>query len=300
MPANELLKILVLGASGRLGRALVRRYGEAGHQVQALSHRDLDLALPETIRPCLDEHEFDLLINAAGLTDVDFCEAHRDLTESVNAAAPGIAAAACAERGARFVQISTDYVFAGDGNTPLTENSPTLPLNVYGRSKLGGEQAVLAAQPDALVLRVAWLFGHDKPSFPDRMIRQALERLDISAVNDKWSSPTYADDVSDWLLALLRTPGAKGVFHLCNRGMCSWQEYGEETLAIADRLGLPVKTTRVRGHTMEGFAPFLAKRPPFTPLDTSLFSTLTGVQPRTWQLALEDYLTTHYQPLKSI
>ena len=290
------MNVLVLGATGRLGRALIRRYGEAGHHVAALSHKDLDLARADSIRACLEAQDYDLLINAAGLTDVDFCEAHPELADAVNAIAPGVAAAVCQERGARFVQISTDYVFAGDSGVPLTEASPTQPLNVYGHSKLSGEHVALAAQPDALVLRVAWLFGHDKPSFPDRILRQALERLDISAVNDKWSSPTFADDVGDGILALLRTPGARGVFHLCNSGVCSWQEYGEETLAIAARLGLAVKTTRVRGHTMEGFAPFLAKRPPYTPLDTSLFTCTTGVQPRTWQAALEDYLKTHYQP----
>ena len=293
------MNVLVLGASGRLGRALVRRYKEAGHQTSALSHRDLDLAQPESIRSCLAAHDFDVLINTAGLTDVDFCEAHPDLSHTVNAIAPGIAAAECESRGARFVQISTDYVFAGDTRTPLREGDPPHPLNVYGRSKLEGERAAIAAQPAALVLRVAWLFGHDKPSFPDRIFRQALERLDISAVNDKWSSPTYADDVSDWLISLLRTPGAQGVFHLCNAGVCSWQEYGEATLAIAARLELPVKTTRIRGHTMENFAPFLAKRPQYTPLDTALFTATTGVQPRTWQSALEDYLQAHYQPHES-
>lgn len=289
------MNVLVLGASGRLGRALVRRFSADGHRASALSHKDLDLARLDTVQPCLETQEFDLLINTAGLTDVDFCEAHAELAHTVNAVAPGIAAAECQRRGARYVQISTDYVFAGDGRTPLREDSPPRPLNAYGRSKLQGEHACLEAQPEALVLRVAWLFGHDKPSFPDRILRQALERLDISAVNDKWSSPTYADDVGEWLMALLRTPGARGLFHLCNTGVCSWQEYGEETLAIASRMGLPVKTTRVRGHTMEGFAPFLAERPPYTPLDTALFTATTGVQPRSWQSALEDYLHTHYQ-----
>lgn len=290
------MNVLVLGASGRLGRALIRLYGEAGHTVQALSHKDLDLSHPESIAPCLEPLQFDLMINAAGLTDVDFCEAHPGLAETINSTAPGVLAAECAQRGARLVQVSTDYVFPGSGRKPLTEDQPPEPLNVYGRSKLGGEQAVLAADPQALVLRVAWLFGHDKPSFPDRILRQAEERLDISAVNDKWSSPTYADDVAGWLMALLRTPDTRGLFHLCNSGVCSWQEYGEETLAIAARLGLPVKTTRIRGHTMEGFAPFLAKRPPYTPLDTSRFTAATGVLPRTWQQALAAYLEARYHP----
>lgn len=288
-------KILVMGASGRLGGALMRRYTAAGLQVQGLTHGDLDLAEPEQLAARLAAYDFDVLINTAGLTDVDYCEAHAGLAHRVNGSAPGEMAAHCQQRSARFVQISTDYVFAGNTRTALREDDPTEPLNAYGRSKLAGEQATLAAQPDALVLRVAWLFGLEKPSFPDRIIRQALERLDISAVNDKWACPTYAEDVCDWLLALLRTPGAQGVFHLCNSGeCCSWQEYGERTLQIAESLGLPLKATHVRGHTMEGFAPFLAQRPPYTALDTSHFTATTGLKPRSWQAALEDYLRNRY------
>lgn len=292
MPAST--KVLVLGASGRLGRALVRRYRAAVHSVSALSHTDLDLSRPEDLGSKLERYDFDVLINTAGLTDVDYCEANEGLATSVNGDAPGALAAHCHARGARFVQISTDYVFSGEKDEPLTETSPTSPINVYGRSKLAGELGTLAAAPDALVARVSWLFGLEKPSFPDRIIRQAQERLDVSAVNDKWACPTYSDDVCEWLLALLQTPGAAGVFHLCNAGSCSWHGYGEQTLTIASQLGLILKTTSLRGHTMEGFAPFLAKRPQHTALSTAKFTATTGITPRSWQDALEDYLRAKY------
>ena len=147
--------------------------------------------------------------------------------------------------------------------------------------------------PETIVARVSWLFGLEKPSFPDRIIRQAQERLDVSAVNDKWACPTYSDDVCEWLLALLRQD-AKGIFHLCNAGSCSWHEYGEQTLTIASQLGMILKTTTLRGHTMEGFAPFLAKRPKHTALSTAKFAAQTGITPRSWQDALEDYLRAKY------
>lgn len=291
MPAST--KVLVLGASGRLGRAIVRRYRAEVHSVSALSHTDLDLSRPEDLGGKLERHDFNVLINTAGLTDVDYCEANEGLAISVNGEAPGALAAHCRQRGARFVQISTDYVFSGEKDGPLTEDSPTGPINVYGRTKLEGEQRALAALPETIVARVSWLFGLEKPSFPDRIIRQAQERLDVSAVNDKWACPTYSDDVCEWLLALLQK-NAPGVFHLCNGGSCSWHEYGEQTLTIASQLGMILKTTTLRGHTMEGFAPFLAKRPKHTALSTAKFAAQTGITPRSWQDALEDYLRAKY------
>ncbi len=292
MPAPT--KVLVLGASGRLGRALLRIYRGAGISASALSHTDLDLSRPEDIAARLARYEFDVLINTAGITDVDYCEANEGLAMTVNGQAPGAAAAHCRERGARFVQISTDYVFDGSGHEPITEDAPCKPVNAYGRSKLEGEQTAVAALPDALVLRVSWLFGIEKSSFPDRIIRQARERLDVSAVNDKWACPTYADDVCHWMLKLLSMDDVQGTYHLCNAGACSWQEYGEAALTIASQLGVPLKTTSVRGHTMEGFAPFLAARPPYTALSTAKFTALTGIQPRNWDAALEDYLRTKH------
>lgn len=269
---------------------MVRRYAARGIDVRAWSRTELDLAQPAQMSAVLATQSFDVLINASGLTDVDYCESHAEMSEVVNAIAPGVMAQHCQERGARFVQLSTDYVFGGDAAGLIDEDATTDPINMYGRTKLDGERRVLAAHPSALVLRVSWLFGLEKPSFPDRIIRQAQERLDVSAVNDKWSCPAYADDVCDWLLALLDHKAASGVFHLCNSGECTWLEYGEEALRIAERLGLKVKTTTLRGHSMDGFAPFLAQRPRHTALSTEKFTRTTGIVPRRWQDALELYL----------
>ena len=287
-------KILVLGATGRLGLALVRKYRVQGIDIRALARGQADLSKPDTLAAALADEDFNVLINTAGVTDVDYCEAHAATSFVTNATAPGVLAALCQTRFARMVQVSSDYVFAGDVHAARTEDDATWPANVYGQSKLQAERAVLAAQPQALVLRVSWLFGLEKPSFPDRVIREAQERLDVSAVNDKWACPTFADDLCDWLLALLNAPAASGVYHAVNAGHCTWHEYGERTLALAEQLGIPVKTTKVRGHSMQGFAPFLAQRPPFTALDTARFTQVTGVQPRSWEAALEDYLRQKY------
>jgi dTDP-4-dehydrorhamnose reductase len=283
-------KVLVLGATGRLGQALVRHCTERGIAITAWGRAQLDLADHARITPALRGHDFDTLINASGLTDVDYCETHHGEATGANAIAPGLLAQHCAERGARLVQVSTDYVFAGETPGARRESDPVAPVSVYGITKLAGEVAALQALPSALVTRVSWLFGREKTAFPDRIVRQAMERLDVSAVNDKWSSPTYAEDLCEWILALVNQPEAHGVFHLCNTGSCSWQEYAQETLSIAQDLGFPVNTTEVRGHTMQGFAPFLAKRPQHTALDTTRFTQVTGIVPRPWEQALAAYL----------
>ena len=282
-------KILVMGSNGRLGKALLRRYAQQGIEVSGLSRAELDLAKPELVASTLAAHSFDVLINAAGDTDVDRCEGMAAAAHVVNAASPTEAARYCAAHGATFVQVSTDYVFSGDGRAVRKEDDVAEPINHYGESKRAGEIAVLAACPQALVVRVSWLFGLEKPSFPDRMIREALAKEDVSAVDDKWACPTYADDVCDWLLALLKG-GCTGIVHLCNQGFCTWQEYGEETLKIGAELGLPLKTRSVAGHTMVDFPPFKAARPPFTALSTNHFTSLTGIEPRHWKDALREYL----------
>lgn len=287
----EPLRILLLGANGRLGRALHRLYAQTDLLVTAWGRTQLDLTQLEQIPAALDSTPFDLLINAAGLTNVDACETQRQEATLSNGVAPGLLAEFCANHNRRFIHISSDYVFPGTGTTCLRETDPTGPRNHYGQTKLDGEQAALSANPSTLVIRVSWLFGPDKPSFPDMILRTAREQDHVAAVNDKWSSPSYSDDLAHWLLTLIRHhPQQAGLFHLCNEGAPTWQEYGQTTLDIATRLGLPLKTHIVTGHTMHGFAPFKATRPPHTALDTSKFQALTGIRPRPWQDALETYL----------
>jgi len=149
-----------------------QEYRAQGLDIRALSRAQADLSKPEALAGALAQEPFDVLINTAGITDVDYCESHAASAFVANATAPGLLAALCQTRGARFVQLSSDYVFAGEVHTPRSEEDVTKPSNVYGQSKLQAEKAVLAAQPAALVLRVSWLFGLEKPSFPDRVIRE--------------------------------------------------------------------------------------------------------------------------------
>lgn len=289
------MRILVLGASGRLGRTLGRIYTALSLPVTTWGRAQLDLTLSSQIPERLADTSFDVLINAAGLTSVDGCEIHQEEARLSNAVAPGLLAAFCAARGRRFIHISSDYVFDGLDPRPRRESDPAVPCNHYGLTKLMGEHAALAANPASLIVRVSWLFGPDKPSFPDMILRTALDQSSVSAVNDKWSSPSFSDDLASWLLTLIKLhPHASGLLHLCNQGAPSWQEYGQAALDIAARLGLPLKCRQVSGHSMHGFTPFIARRPPHTALDTGTFQRLTGIQPRPWQHALEDYIKSYW------
>ncbi len=287
----EPLRVLILGVNGRLGGALRRIYSGGLFAVTGWGRADLDLTDLSAIPARLESSAFDVFINAAGLTSVDGCEIRREEARLTNATAPGIIAEFCAAHDRRLIHLSSDYVFAGNHRALCRETDATAPCNHYGQTKLDGEHAVLAADPRALVARVSWLFGPDKPSFPDTILQTALEKDEVRAVNDKWSSPSYADDLADWLrVLLLKHPDASGILHLCNEGSTTWQEYGQTVLDIAASMGLPLKTREVIGHSMEGFPPFIAKRPPHTALDTGKFQVLTGIHPRPWQEALEAYL----------
>lgn len=288
-------KILILGSKGRLGAALAERCAQS-HDVIAFGRQDLNLIWePGRIQSVLGSVPFDVLINAAGHTGVDYSELHPEEAMASNATGPGAVAAACQAKGARMIQISTDYVFSGQGKTPLKETDSPAPVQVYGDTKWKGEQRVLETCNSAVVARVSWLFGLQKLSFPDRMLEQAMATENVSAVADKWSSPTSAEDLVGWLLFLIeQRPDFRGHVHLCNGGSCTWQEYAQHALDIAIDLGLPLKTSRVRSIDMTELKDFVAARPRYTVLDTSLFQATTGIVPRSWKDALADYLRRHY------
>src|SRR5437868_14394809 len=154
--------ITIIGANGRLGAALAREYSR-DFEVRAFGRNELDLGNLDHVRSIVSETEFDLLINCAALTNVDYCESHRDEAFLINAEAPRLLAEICAEKSAKLVHISTDYIFDGKQDTPYIEKDPTAPLSVYAESKLAGEQEALALSPKNLVVRLSWVFGPDKP-----------------------------------------------------------------------------------------------------------------------------------------
>ena len=287
-------KVVVLGAGGRLGAALTREYA-SDHEVTGYTHAQLDLTNLELIRATLGSLSFDVLINAAALTNVDYCEDHRAEAMRLNAEAPRLLAEICREKQSRFVHVSTDYVFDGEKRTPYTEEDPANAISVYGESKRAGELEVLEANDRALVIRVSWVFGPDRPSFVDAILKKARTEEQVAAVADKFSTPTYTPDIAALLRPLLDRAAASGIVHLANRGACSWQEYAQWALDCCHQFGVSMKARTVGASSLGEMKNFIARRPVYTVLGTQKYERLTGRAPRPWQLAVADYVRDHYR-----
>ena len=285
------MKIAIIGANGRLGAALAREYAR-DFELTSFERRQLDLGQLDRVRSALAATKFELLINCAALTNVDYCESHREEAFVVNAEAPRLLAEIANEKSARLVHFSTDYVFDGKKTDPYVEEDKAVPLSVYGESKLEGEDRVLEVSSQHLVIRLSWVFGPDKPSFIDQIIQRAREKDVVTAVADKFSAPTFTIDVAGWL-RLVVEKNAHGILHLGNNGGCSWQEWAQYAIDVCRSRGLPLKAERVGAVSLGDMKNFVAQRPVHTVLSTAKFTALTGVQPRHWREAVAEYISAH-------
>jgi dTDP-4-dehydrorhamnose reductase len=283
--------MVIVGAGGRLGAALGREY-QRDYDVTSFERMQLDLGQLDRVRSALSKAKFDLLINCAALTNVDYCESHREEAFVVNAEAPRLLAEIANEKSAKLVHFSTDYVFDGKKTDPYVEEDKAIPLSVYGESKLEGERRVLEVSSQHLVVRLSWVFGPDKPSFIDQIIQRARENDVVTAVADKFSAPTYTIDVANWL-RLAIDKNANGILHLANNGGCSWQEWAQYAVDVCRNLRIPLKAERVGAVSLADMRNFVAQRPVHTVLSSAKFTTLTGVQPRHWREAVAEYISAH-------
>lgn len=284
---------MVVGSGGRLGGALVRALSRS-HEVMAFDRRGLDLENRELIDDRLWPIRFDLLVNSAALTSVDYCEEHEGEAYRVNAEAPGQMARICSEKGGRMIQLSTDYVYNGREPGLRTEEDPPDPENIYGRSKLEGELRVMAASPCNVVLRTSWVFGQDRPSFIDQIIDRSRGEEGVVAISDKVSVPTYSLDFSEALASQLEHPEFRGVFNLCNSGQCSWREFGQVGLDMVSEMGRRLRTRQLGRQKLAEMTMFKGVRPRHTAMDPSKFSRLVGRSMRAWDDALRAYLAEFY------
>jgi dTDP-4-dehydrorhamnose reductase len=287
------MKIIILGAGGRLGAALLREYRDK-FNVAGFNHTQLDLSDLGAVREKLLKASFDVLINAAGFTKVDLCETQPDRAFVINSEAPRVVAEICDEKNARLIHFSTDYVFDGDKREPYTEEDEANPISVYGESKLAGESNVLAVQYQNLVVRVSWVFGPDRPSFIDAMVQQAQKNDEVDAVADKFSTPTYTLDVAAMLPQFFDGNVSGGILHFANAGQCSWREYAQWAVDCCHDAGLPLKAKTIGARKLRDMASWIARRPVYSVLSTAKYTSLTGVSPRTWREAVSDYITRFY------
>ena len=297
------MRIVILGAGGRLGAALLREY-QGKFDVTGVGHAQLDLTKPEQIQEKLSPLKFDILINAAAFTNVDLSESKRDEAFAVNADAPKLLAEICRDKNAKLIHFSTDYVFDGEKRAPYTEEDETNPISTYGESKLAGEKNVLASENGHLVVRVSWVFGPDRPSFIDATIKRAQQDEKVDAIADKFSTPTYTHDIARMLPQFFDRGGERGILHFANAGKCSWQEYAQWALDCCDQAAIPLRARTVGALKLNdmtrlrqgygGQAPWVARRPVYSVLSTAKYTELTGAPPRTWREAVADYITRFY------
>ncbi|MFY1631960.1 dTDP-4-dehydrorhamnose reductase [Solwaraspora sp. WMMB335] len=251
---------LVTGAGGMLGRDLLTVLGERsdGVSVTGLARADLDITDPAAVEAAVDGHR--VVLNAAAWTDVDGAESAEAQATAVNGTGVTYLAQACADRGAVLVHVSTDYVFAGDGELPYPEDAPTAPCNAYGRSKLVGEQAVLHLLPrHGYVVRTAWLYGAHGPNFVATMLRLAGEREHLDVVDDQRGQPTWSYALAQQIVRLAHAALAggapAGIYHGTASGQTTWCGLAREVFAVR---GLDPR--RVRPTTSDRF-PRPAPRP---------------------------------------
>lgn len=287
------MKIVILGSGGRLGAALLREYRDK-FDVAGFNHTQLNLSDLGAVREKLRNIRFDILINAAGFTKVDLCETQPDRAFLINAEAPRVVAEICDEKNARLIHFSTDYVFGGDRREPYTEEDQADPISVYGESKLAGENNVLAAKSQNLVVRVSWVFGPDRPSFIDAMIQQAQENDEVDAVADKFSTPTYTLDIAAMLPQFFDANVEGGILHFANAGQCSWREYAQWAVDCCHDGGLPLKAKTIGERELRDMTNWIARRPIYSVLSSRKYTKLTGISPRTWREAVSDYITRFY------
>lgn len=284
-------RITLIGANGRLGRALYAHFRNE-HEVIGLTRRHLDLRFPrQQIRSVLDRLDTDVVLLAAGNTDVDGCEREPGLAFQENAVAVDVIAEWCRDRGVRLIHFSTDYVFEGNEEGLRRETDPVRPLSVYGQSKLAGERAALAVSDRNLVVRLSWLFGPGKPgATPDWVVEAATRQDQVSVVADKIGSPGYTPHLAEALAPLLFDQNAYGVLHLANRDSCSWQEWAQYSIDCAVAFGVEVKCRRAGQRDLEEVFAGKAPRPRHTGLSTERYTALTGRPLPHWKEGVRHYL----------
>jgi dTDP-4-dehydrorhamnose reductase len=274
---------LIAGASGMLGRDLQVELASEGHEVTALSHRDLDVTdadgVQAAVRAAVGEH--DVVVNAAAFTRVDDAEVEVDAATAVNATGAQNLAAASAAVGARFIQLSTDYVFDGRAREPYAEDAPLNPLSVYGRTKADGERLARRAYPDGtIILRTAWLYGAHGGNFVSAVLGLAARQDTVSVLTDQLGQPTWTVDLAQQILSVIRADVPAGIYHATNAGEASRFDFAREIFRLA---GLdPDRVIPAAGGADARPAP----RPAYSVLGHEAWDRV-GVAPmRPWQDAL--------------
>lgn len=279
------MKILITGRHGQLGSELHDlKESYPQHQMVFVDREEMDLSNPEQIVEVLNTEKPQIIVSAGAYTAVDKAESDQELCDAVNHIAVKTIGAWAAENNAKVIHISTDYVFDGTSETPLKETDAPDPINVYGLTKLHGEQALRASGANYVIIRTAWVYSVYGANFVKTMIRLMSEREEIGVVADQVGTPTYARDLASTIMQVIEAPEfVQGVFHYSNEGKISWHDFA---LAIKEIKGF---STKVNAINSDAF-PTPAKRPNFSILDKSKIKETYKVAVPDWKTSLEEML----------
>lgn len=289
------MKILITGAKGQLGNELVDiiKTGKAEigavsdtikkSEIIALDVDELDITDLGQVKSKISQLKPDVIINCAAATNVDGCESNEDFVFKVNSIGPRNLAMACEEIGAKLVQVSTDYVFSGEGNKPLTEYELTAPYSVYGKTKLLGENYVREFSSKYFIVRTAWLYGYVGHNFVYTMRRLGKEKDVITVVNDQRGNPTHANDLAYHILKLIESE-EYGVYHCTGKGECTWYDFAKMIIELSG------EKCEVLACTSEEYKT-PAKRPEYSSLDNMMLRNTVGDEMRDWQDAIKSFIS---------
>lgn len=288
------MKILITGSKGQLGNELKdiinKGYSEIGKvseciknsQVFDLDVDKLDITDLKSVKNVLNTIKPHVVINCAAATNVDGCESNEDFAFKVNSLGPRNLAMVCEEIGAKLVQVSTDYVFSGVGENPLTEYDLTAPYSVYGKSKLLGENYVREFCSKYYIVRTAWLYGYVGHNFVYTMRRLGKEKDSINVVNDQIGNPTNANDLAYHILKLIETK-EYGVYHCTGKGECSWYDFAKMIIELSNEECIVNPCTSEQYKTP-------AKRPEYSSLDNMMLRNTVGDEMRDWKEGIRTFI----------
>lgn len=276
------MKILITGSNGQLGSEM-RRQSElhSQHQYFFTDVAELDICDAEAVQTFVGDNAIDVIVNCAAYTAVDQAEDNPELCDRLNHIAPCHLAKAAQTRGASLIQISTDYVFDGTAHQPYTEDQPTCPQSVYGRSKVACEQEVMQICRQTMIIRTAWMYSIFGNNFVKTMIRLGRERSQLGVVFDQIGTPTLASDLAAVIYTAIDQGIKPGIYHYSNEGVCSWYDFA---LAIHRLAGITNCAVRPL-HTNE--YPVKAARPHYAVLDKTKIKETYGITIPHWEESLK-------------
>lgn len=288
------MRILVTGCNGQLGNEMQLLAKEnAQHEYfftdviipEGTNAQKLDITNEQEVEAFVDSNNIDCIVNCAAFTAVDKAESEEEFCNLLNNIAPGYLAKAVGKRGGSMVQVSTDYVFDGTSHKPVTEEQPTCPNSVYGRTKLAGEESVKAGCTNYLIIRTAWLYSTFGNNFVKTMIRLGKEKPELGVIFDQVGTPTYARDLAAAIFTAVNKGIVPGIYHFSNEGVISWYDFTQAIHRIAG-----INTCHVKPlHTAEYPTP--AARPHYSVLDKTKIKQTYGIEIPYWEESLRECIS---------